>query len=89
MIASQRFPASQQPGTSMMRCASQKKSFCGFSTSDVGLYLVQSGVHTRRATKATQNVRCFPQEVTCGTNEAFAQNSTRDCACKLVAPNVI
>ena len=32
---------------------------------------------TRRATKATRTVRYFPQEVKCGTNEYFAQNSTR------------
>ncbi len=47
---------------------------------------------TRRATKATQNVRYFPQEVSCGTNEAFAQNSTRDCTCHMQAdhaPTVI
>ena len=33
---------------------------------------------TRRATEATQNVLYFPQEVSCGTNESFAQNSTCD-----------
>ena len=47
---------------------------------------------TRRATKATQNVRYFPQDVSCGTNEAFAQNSTHDCARHMQAdhaPNVI
>ena len=38
---------------------------------------------TRRATKATQAVRYFPQEVSCGTNYAFAQNSTRDCTCHM------
>ena len=33
----------------MMRCVSQKQnSFCGFSTSDVGLNLVQSGVRVAR-----------------------------------------
>ena len=38
----------QRLGTSMMRCASQKNSFCGFSTSDVGLYLMQSRVRVAR-----------------------------------------
>ena len=50
------------------------------------------GRPTRHATKATQNVRYFPQEVSCGINEAFAQNTTRDCTCYMQAdhaPNVI
>ena len=43
---------------------------------------------TRRATKATQAVQYFPQEVSCGTSYAFARNSTRDCTChiKLITP---
>ena len=37
----------------------------------------------RRATKATQAVQYYPQEVSSGTNDAFAQNSTRDCTCHM------
>ena len=37
------------------------------------------------ATKATQNVQHFPEEVGCGTNSAFVQNSTRDRTCRMQA----
>ena len=76
MIASRRFPATWHEYDAL--CFIKKNSFCGFSTSDVGLCLVQSGLRVARR-KQLKNVPYFPQEVSCGTNEAFAQNSTRDC----------
>ena len=74
MIASRRFPATWHEYDAL--CFTKIKLFLRF----IHEWPICGAVWgTRRATKATQNVRYFSQEVSCGTNEAFAQNSTRDC----------
>ena len=57
----------------MMRCASQNKT----------LSAVSPRVMYYCRPKFGAVVRYFPQEVSCGTNDAFAQNSTRDCGCHM------
>ena len=85
MIASRRFPATWHEYDAL--CFTKIKLSAVYPR-----YIFGADWGTRRATKATQNVRYFPQEVSCGTNEAFAQNSTRDCTCHMQAdhaPTVI
>ena len=90
MIASRRFPATWCEYDAL--CFRKIKIFLRF-LHEWCTYIFGAvwGRPTRHATKATQNVRYFPQEVSCGTKEAFAQNTTRDCrglhvTCKLITP---
>ena len=87
MIASRRFPATWHEYDAL--CFTKIKLFLRF----IHEWPIFGAVWgTCRATKATQNVQYFPQEVSCGTNKAFAQNSTRDCTCHMQAdhaPTVI
>ena len=84
MIASQRFPATWHEYDAL--CFT-KNSFCGFSMSDVGLYLVQSGVRVARRKELKMccvSLKKLPVEPT--KLSLKTANVIVHVTCKLVTP---